>query len=354
MRDPNPAKPQASTPITVVVLAALAAVLILGTGAGAQTLPSSGYLSFDAPSAGTGSYQGTYPSAINRNGWISGTVVYSTGFSHGFLRMPNGSFIAVNPPGSVQSLVASINNSNEAVGTYYNGTETSYGFLRDAAGNFTTLAVPGAYSTNPSGINDRGEVVGFASFSGAGSQGFFWTAQHGYTLFVVPGSATNTTIATAINATGTIVGTYGGTDFYTYDFVRSPGGQFSTFEAIYGGTATQMTAINASGQTTGWGNDGNGDTDGFLGDAHGTVSQFGIDQGTDGTAINESGVIVGYGFSDGGGPIAFEREPDGTINILTIPFSNTGAEAVGINSQGVIVGNYTDSANASHGWVGAP
>ena len=40
---------------------------------------------FDAPGAGTGQFQGTYPSAINNAGAIAGTVVDSNNVSHGFL-----------------------------------------------------------------------------------------------------------------------------------------------------------------------------------------------------------------------------------------------------------------------------
>src|SRR5258707_4707160 len=298
MHHQNFRKSPPTTSIRFAILAALTAILTVGTSARAQDTPTA-YVSFDAPNAGNGSYQGTYPTAINRNGWIAGTVVYSTGASHGFLRKPNGSFIAIDPPTAVQTLVAAMNTSGELTGTFYDGTETSYGFLRDVSGNYTTLAVPGAFSTSPSGINDSGVVAGFANFSGGVSHSFFWNAQRGFTLFDVPGAAANTTVATALNETGTIIGTYGATNFYTYDFIRSWNGHFSTFEAVYGGTATQMNAINASGQTTGLGNDGIGGTDGFLGNKHGSVSLFGIDQGTDGTAINDGGVIVGYGFSDG-------------------------------------------------------
>src|SRR6266700_3739366 len=97
MRDQRSIAPSTSIRIPLTVLAALTAVLTLGTSVYGQGTPTK-YVSFDAPKAGTGANEGTYPSAINGNGWIGGTVVYSTGFSHGFLRKPNGSFIAIDPP----------------------------------------------------------------------------------------------------------------------------------------------------------------------------------------------------------------------------------------------------------------
>jgi hypothetical protein len=44
----------------------------------------------------------------------------------------------------------------------------------------------------------------------------------------------------------------------------------------------------------------------------------------------------------------------GNVNVLTLPFSNTGNVAVGINQIGNAIGYYTDSAGANHGWVGIP
>ena len=43
---------------------------------------------FDAPSAGSGSHQGTFALAINDTGVVSGNYIDSTGASHGFIRHP--------------------------------------------------------------------------------------------------------------------------------------------------------------------------------------------------------------------------------------------------------------------------
>jgi hypothetical protein len=344
----------ASAPIRTAALAMLASILILGASALSQSLPPSQYISFDAPNAGTGQYQGTGPSSINRQGWISGTVVYSTGFAHGFLRKPNGAFIAVNPPNSSQSFVAQINDSNVTVGSFY-GTNATYGFLRDAAGNYTQLAVAGSNTTVASGISSTGVVVGF-DYDSTGSHGFLWDAKRGYTVFDVPGSKPGTTIALAINAVEAVTGFYYDNSDYSHGFVRSRNGHFTTFEAVYGGNQTNSVAINANSQTTGWGNDGLGGTYGFLRNVGGASSIFGVagSPGSAATALNDSGVIVGYDFSDAGGNGSFERDQSGNITPLALPFSNTGNTPTGINQIGQIVGDYIDAAGASHGWVGVP
>jgi hypothetical protein len=347
-------KPAVSASIRIAMLALLAAILTLGTSALAQQLPPTGYLSFDAPNSGTGSNQGTYPNAINRYGWIGGTVVYSTGASHGFLRKPNGAFIAVNPPGSLQSFVDAINDSDEAVGQFY-GTSATYGFLRDAAGNYTQLAVAGADTTTATGINGTGTIAGY-EHDATGYHGFLWNASHGFTVFDVPGSQPGTTIVTAINGAGTVTGFYTGSSYYSHDFVRSWNGHFITFEPVSGGNHTASVAINANSQTTGWGDDGQGGTYGFLRDVAGADTIFGASgaQGSAASGINDSGVIAGYEFSDGGGDAPFERDESGNIIMITLPFSNTASVSTGINQSGKIIGYYTDSAGANHGWVGTP
>jgi hypothetical protein len=355
MQSQESIKPQTSAAHTgVAMLATLAAILTLGINALAQQTAPSGYLSFDAPQAGTGSSQGTFPSSINRQGWIGGTVVYSTGASHGFLREPNGLFIAVDPPNSAQSFVFAINDSGEAVGQFY-GTGATYGFLRDAAGNYTQLAVTGADTTTATGVNNTGTVVGY-EHDPAGYHGFLWDATHGFTVFDVPGSQAGTTIVTAVNALGAVTGFYNGSSYYSHDFIRSRNGHFTTFEPVSGGTQTSSVAINANSQTTGWGNDGLGGTYGFLRNVGGAGSLFEVSgsPGTAGTALNDSGVVVGYDFSDAGGNASCERDQSGNVTLLTLPFSNTANQPTGINQSGKITGFYTDATGMNHGWVGIP
>jgi hypothetical protein len=352
MQNQESAKSRTSAFIRIATLAMLAATMTLSPRASAQL---SQYVSFDAPDAGTGSNQGTFPSCINQQGWIGGTVIKSTGFALGFLRKPNGSFITANPPGSPQSFVAGINASGEVVGSYY-GTSATYGFVRDASGSYTTIRVPSAYTTTAAGINDSGTVTGFAyAAGGTGVISYIWDAQNSYTLFQVPASKPGTTYALAINNSGAVTGFFYDNHDYSHGFLRSPTGQYATFE-VSGGTAAEGVAINSSGEFTGWGNDGEGDTDGIVGDMHGVTALFGVagSPGNAGTAINDSGAITGYEFSDGGGNVSYERDQSGNITVLTIPFPNTSNQPTGISSRGNVVGYYADSAGSSHGWVGIP
>jgi hypothetical protein len=138
------AKAQMTIRKLLAVVAVFAGLSSLSPAVSAQT-PSQ-FISFNAPGAGTSSGQGTFPDAINRQGWIGGTVILSSNFKQGFLREPNGSFLSVLPPGAAQSFLMAVNSSHESAGFFY-GTRATYGFLRDAAGNFTQLGVAGSNTT---------------------------------------------------------------------------------------------------------------------------------------------------------------------------------------------------------------
>lgn len=333
-------------------LLAAALILTLGTSALAQDAPSQ-YLSFDAPHPKNKSYAGTYPKAINRHGWIAGTVVYNAAM-HGFLRRRNGTFIPVDVPGASQTSIFAINAYGEAAGQFLAPGCSACGFVREASGNYTQLAVQGA-STGALGINGSGVVVGTAK-DVVGYHGFLWSAQNGYTVFDVPGTKLGGTLPVAINGTGTVIGYYFAAKGYPQGFVRSRAGRFTKFGAMAGGPVTVPTAINASGQITGWTTDATGNTLGFLRDVDGTITTFSVPgmTATETTGINDSGVIVGFDFTDGNHPESFERDQFANITILEIPFSNTGTESDGINVTDNVAGFYVDPAGVSHGWVKVP
>jgi hypothetical protein len=56
---------------------------------------------FDVPGAGTGFGQGTFPTAINPAGVITGYYLDAGSIPHGFLRARDGTFIPFDPLGSL-------------------------------------------------------------------------------------------------------------------------------------------------------------------------------------------------------------------------------------------------------------
>ena len=118
-------------------------------------------ITFDAPGAGTGSSQGTFPSSINPAGAITGYDYDANFLGHGFLRSSNGTFTTFDVPGLTSTFPSSISQAGAITGSYaYNNDVNSvgHGFLRASNGTLITFDAPGAgtgilQGTYPSSIN---------------------------------------------------------------------------------------------------------------------------------------------------------------------------------------------------------
>jgi len=71
------------------------------SGAEAEAAKTATITSFDVPGAGTGFGQGTFPTAINPAGVITGYYLDAGSIPHGFLRARDGTFIPFDPQGSL-------------------------------------------------------------------------------------------------------------------------------------------------------------------------------------------------------------------------------------------------------------
>src|SRR4029077_18662990 len=61
--------------------------------------PQSTIITFDAPGAGTGPFQGTQPIAINPSGVIAGVYGDASTVNHGFVRDEDGAITTFDVPG---------------------------------------------------------------------------------------------------------------------------------------------------------------------------------------------------------------------------------------------------------------
>lgn len=199
-----------------------------------------------------------------------------------------------------------------------------------------------------------------------------------------PGAGTSReqgTGAAAVNASGTVTGSFFDANFRCHGFVRHPSGAYVTFDTPLGQhgvlTCPQTASINRRGVITGiefdqsfgcanWPDTagGCGGTHGFIRQRDGTITVFDgpIDPtrsnpGTDPAGINARGAIVGrYWTGDqGSSSTSFLRSADGAFITFDAPGTNNQANpsAVGINSAGSIVGNFNDSNFFPHGYLRA-
>jgi hypothetical protein len=126
-------------------------------------------ITFNAPGAGSSSYQGTNPSSINPAGAITGIWADSQNAIHGFLRSPDGHFTEFDAPGAVNGTFAyNINPEGAIAGNYLDASNVWHSFLRAPDGTFTEFEAPGAGTGTGQGtivgsiedLNPEGAVAG--------------------------------------------------------------------------------------------------------------------------------------------------------------------------------------------------
>jgi len=130
---------------------------------------------FDVPGAGTGSYQGTgcpgCALGVNQWGAIAGIYSDSNSVNHGFVRSPDGRSTTFDAPGAgtgsyqgtgcFSDCPVSLNDWGAITGIYIDASFVYHGYLRSPKGNIVTLDPVGSTFTFPDGINDMGSITGY-------------------------------------------------------------------------------------------------------------------------------------------------------------------------------------------------
>ena len=130
---------------------------------------------FDVPDAGTGSYQGTgCPGCnvgLNQLGAIAGIYSDANSVNHGFLRSPDGKFTTFDAPGAgtgsyegtgcSSDCPVSLNDWGTIAGIYIDANYVLHGYLRSPVGKIVTVDPVGSTYTFLDGINDLGAITGY-------------------------------------------------------------------------------------------------------------------------------------------------------------------------------------------------
>jgi hypothetical protein len=130
---------------------------------------------FDAPGAGTGSYQGTgCPGCylgLNQLGATAGIYSDANSVNHGFLRSPDGKFTTFDAPGAgtdsgegtgcPSDCPTGLNDRGAITGIYIDANFLFHGYLRSPEGKIVTVDPIGSTFTFPDGINDFGSITGY-------------------------------------------------------------------------------------------------------------------------------------------------------------------------------------------------
>lgn len=347
--------------------------LALGGSANGQ---ESTLITFDAPGAGTGSLQGTEPTAITPRGEVMGTVVTAT-TDNSFVRHADGTLITFSAPGAVtQGTIAfAINPQGTIVGDYGDSNFVYHGFVRAPDGAITILDVPeagtGAFQgTLPAAINAQGVIAGSYYDANNGLHGFVRAPGGAVTPFDVPGSGTGPSqgplvcSADCLTPEGTITGYYFDANFELHGFVRAANGTVTTFDAPGAAQGTLPFGLNSAGEVTGAYLDASLVYHGFVRAPGGAITTFdgpgagagsALVQGTIPACISPSGVIVGYYVDTRGVAHGFARNRSGTLATFDVPGAGTGPNqgtfAYCNNPANAITGYYVDSTGTAHGFL---
>jgi hypothetical protein len=258
------------------------------------------FTTFDAPNAGTGLNQGTFPAGINIGGDIAGMYFDANNAYHGFLRVAAGTITEFDVPGAPTTIghrgtnPLGINTAGDITGFYVDANAVRHGFVRARNGTFTTFDAPGAGSsptegTVPFSIDTAGDVTGFYKDSGGTFHGFVRAANGTISGPIdAPGAGTGPggkvsfmgTLPLRFDAAGDIGGTYADTGGLNHGFVYMAGSAtptFTTFDVPGAGSTgflagTVALGMNAGGDISGLYTDTNGSRHGFTRTANGAIT----------------------------------------------------------------------------------
>ena len=287
---------------------------------------------------------------------------------------------SADPPASSTSNVflTGINSSGQAVGDYIDGHDDVHGFIYDiSTGQYTALddVTGGAFypgfgtypdGTLATGINNSGNVVGSFTDSGGVSHGFIYTAggHPAFTTVDAPGAAA--TSLDGINNSNEVFGTYSASGVTSYFTENTDGSGFTPLSNLPTGTNVTVFAINDSGSLLGTYNDSAGNVHSFVYTSGATAEIIdpnaeylpsvspGESTGTQASAINNAGVVAGTFFDTNGVAHGFVATPSGnsyTYITLDDPQAVFATDVYGINNNGQVLGQYSDGSNVAHGFI---
>jgi probable HAF family extracellular repeat protein len=154
--------------------------------------------------------------------------------------------------------------------------------------------------------------------------------------------------ATAINASGTVVGSADLASGASHAFAES-GGVMTNLGTLDGAAATSNAlAINRTGQIAGWSTAPGGSGNVAFLYSNGSMTDLGtIDGGTASVAngINDAGVVIGNSDTAGGDELGFIYQNGKMTDIGTLGGANSSVNA--INDNGVITGSSDNASGTS-------
>ena len=269
-------------------------------------------------------------------------------------RHPPFRFSRIDFPGAASTLAAAINARGDVVGSYQDSAGNTHGFLL-RQGTFSTIDFPDASLTFPRAINARGDIAGQIFGLGGDEHGFLL---HDGVFAQIDFPGASATTARGINNVGDITGRYFDAAGNERGFIFKDGTFRDVFVPGACSTDVWMAQDNEYALVGDICTDADGGIHGYIRNKAGKFKL--IDYPRAGAPcsavrwINESGDMVGvyantledcFNFVGHGFLLH-----DGEYTAIDIPGSQI-TRALGINDDGVIVGQYIDGKGVAHGFL---
>lgn len=328
-------------------------------GSLATTVPASAqsYTAFDI---GTLGGRGTYATAINATGQVTGNS-YTSDFGphHAFVTEANGrgmTDLGTLPGGNI-SLGFGINASGQVTGeAEYHISEAPgthplpRAFIADATSGMRL--VTNQDFSHGRGINNAGQVAGFVS--SASGTGVFITGPNGENIRGLSNLGSYYDTATDINTAGQVVGGARiSSSSYNHAYITGPDQGYATDLGTLGGDTSTAHGVNDSGQIVGYSEitrTFQSPIHAFITDINSNMTDLGTLGGQNSQAfdINSDGQVVGWAeTSIANRRHAFLTGPDGEgmtdlNSLVTLENGVYLASANGISDIGQIIANASD------------
>ncbi|MEO5719509.1 MAG: hypothetical protein ABIR29_13190 [Chthoniobacterales bacterium] len=291
------------------------------------------------------------PLALNVAGEVAGSASFDGSTVHAALYF-NGVLTDLGTLGGDHSEALAINSSGQAVGNSARADSLIHATLW-SDGQITDLGtLPGGATSYATGINDAGQITGWSDTLQAGTS--FPRPDHAFIYengqmtdlgnISATGQFANFSHGTAINASGEVTGWSVTDSFETHAFLYSDGRM--TDLGTLGGSKSRGRAINDAGEVVGWSYLPNDLAAHAFLVSGGPMLDLGTVSGSNDSyavGINASGTIIGNSSaSDIGGPFVGSAG-SGLVNLNTYidTFLQVITGAIGINDAGQILADGT-------------
>ncbi len=238
--------------------------------------------------------------------------------------------------------VGGINSQGQVAGSILNNSGRPVAAVWSAGNVIAAVSTPDSQAKS---INASGTVVG-SYFVGSDEHAF--VATNGVVTDLSTGYSAGD--ALGINASGMVVG-WVSSNSNPIGFIYNPSTGINTSLGLLGVDNLQATAINDSGQVTGYSTMTATSGHAFLleNGSFADLGALGATGASEGSAINSSGQVVGWSSVTPGGKLHAVEFANGSITELAPGAAESAAD--GINDRGVVVGSMDSAAFAYYGGV---